>query len=241
MIRALAIIIFLGIVFLVSLPLYLIIPLIAKVDQSRADHISQAFFCKALRLIGVISGMKLDVSGKENIPAGEASLFIGNHQSYYDIIATYPEMVGLTGYIAKKEIDKIPVVNHWMRLGHCVTFDREDPRNAMKMIRTAIDQVKAGYSMFVFPEGTRSKDGKMNEFKEGTFKIATRTDCPIVPVAIRGTADLLEKHIPFVRPAHVSIRFGTPVRASEIPPEFKKSIGEYMKQRITQMLQEDEP
>ena len=240
MFRALIIILYLAAVFVVSLPLYVIIPLIAKFNQSKADHMSQGFFCRALHRIAVISGVKLTVYGKENIPTDEASLFIGNHQSYYDIITTYPEMIGLTGYIAKKEVDRVWLLKYWMRLGHCLTFDRDDPRNAMRMIKTAIEQIKAGYSMFVFPEGTRSKDGIMGEFKEGTFKIATRTNCPIVPVAIRGTADVFEKHVPFVRPAHVTVAFGTPIRASEVPDEYRKHIGEYMKGRISEMLQQEQ-
>lgn len=238
MIRTAAIFLFLVLFFIISLPFYVLIPVISKFDSHRADCMTQGIVCWAMRVILTLSGVDVEVRGRENVPTDEAVMYIGNHQSYYDILSTYPYVAGLTAYIAKEEINKVPLIRYWMRLLHGLTFDRENPRNAMKMILAAIDEVKSGYSIFVFPEGTRSKDGQVGEFKTGSFKIATRTDCPVVPVGISGTPEIFEQHLPAVRSSHVIVRFGKPFRASELDAETKKHIGVYARERVLELLKE---
>ena len=236
MLRTVSIAFFLLIFFIISLPFYAVIPLIAKFDPKRADWMAQNMVCKAFDVIISLSGMRLTVEGKDNVPSSEPVLYIANHRSYFDIVTTYPHVAGLTGYVAKQEIDKVPLLKYWMRLLHGLTFDREDPRSGMNMILTAIDYVKKGYSIFIFPEGTRSKDGKMGEFKGGSFKVATRTGCAIVPVAISGSDDMFERHVPFVRASDVRIRFGTPIRPKELSLEDRKHIARFVQEKIEEML-----
>ena len=236
MIRTIITAVFLVFYFLLSLPLYGLIPLVGRVNAELADRMAQGSVKWALRRILHIAGVRLQIEGREHIPTDEAVLYIGNHQSYFDIVATYPNVVGNVGYVAKQEIDRIALLRYWMPLLHGLTFDREDPRSGMKMIIAAIDNVKAGYSMFIFPEGTRSKDGTLGEFKAGSFKISTRTNCPVIPVAITGTAEIFEKHIPFIRPADVVIRFGKPIRPDELDKEEKKHIARLVQGTIQEML-----
>ena len=239
MIRTLLIFLFLVLFFIISLPFYALIPVIAKFNARRADRMTQSIVCWAMRVILVLAGVDVELRGRENISVDEPVLYIGNHQSYFDILSTYPYVAGLTAYIAKEEINKVPLIRYWMRLLHGLTFDRDNPRNAMKMILAAIDEIKSGYSIFVFPEGTRSKDGQIGEFKAGSFKIATRTNCPIVPVGISGTPEIFEQHIPAVRPSHVIVRFGEAFRASELDDETKKHIGVYARERVLELIGEE--
>ena len=133
------------------------------------------------------SGLKLDVIGEENIPKDQAVLYIGNHRSFYDVIITYSRCPGLTGYVAKKEMLKIPLLSIWMKYLHCHFLDRKDLKQGLKMILSCIDDIKHGISICIFPEGTRSKgetETPLLPFHEGSFKIAQKTGCPIVPMAL---------------------------------------------------------
>ncbi len=238
MIRTMVVALFLLLFFVVSLPLYVIIPFIAKFNQKLADRISQNVVCKALVFISSLSGMKVVTEGMENIPKDEAVLFIGNHRSYFDIVATYPLMINRTGYVAKQELDKIPLLKYWLRLLHGLTFDRHDPRSGLNMIKSAIELIKSGYSVFIFPEGTRIKEEGLGEFRAGSFKVATRTGCAIIPVAILGSDNMFERHVPAIRPSEVRIRFGAPIRPADLSPEEKKHIASYVKGKIETMLKQ---
>ena len=98
------------------------------------------------------AGLKLTVIGKENIPKG-ACLFVGNHQSDFDIPVILANMNNITGAVAKKSMIKIPIMSYWMKQIHCVFMDRENPRQALKDIAEGVEYLKSGYSMLIFPEG----------------------------------------------------------------------------------------
>ena len=104
---------------------------------------------------------------------------------------------------------------------------------------TGIDYVKNGISIWIFPEGTRNKGKGMLDFKEGSMKIAEKTGCPIIPVAFTGTAEIFEKHIPWVKRSHVTVTFGEPIDIKALDKEQKKFLGSYTRQKILDMLPED--
>ena len=112
----------------------------------------------------------------------------------------------------------------------------KDTRQGLQTILTAIEHVKKGISIFVFPEGTRSKDGKMKEFKAGAFKIATKTGCPIIPVAISGTADIFENHLPLIKSRPVVITIGEPIAVNSLEKDEKKHISDYTHKIMEDML-----
>lgn len=210
--------------------------IINRFNPGLRAHSSQAIICFMCRLVCFLSGAKTTITGLENLPKDEPVLYIGNHNSMFDILLTYPLMPTQTGYIAKKEVKKVFGLAQYMLFMNCLFLDRKDPKEGMKMILQAIDYIKSGISLFIFPEGTRSKDGKMNPFKEGSFKIASKTGCKIVPVAMTGTADVFENHLPFLKKSKVTIDFGKPFTISEIPEEFKKFPGQYTQGLIQEML-----
>ena len=162
-------------------------------------------------------------------------LYVGNHRSFFDIVLTYPRVPRPTGYIAKKEIEKVPLLRTWMRNLHCLFLDRNDVKAGLKTILEAIDKMKNGISICIFPEGTRNKVADtFHPFHEGSFKIAQKAGCPIVPITINNSSAILEDHFPKIKKAHVIIEYGKPVYISDLPAEYKKQPGAYMQQIISE-------
>lgn len=228
------------IIFLIlSIPLILVELLIGKKNRHLRDVQSLAVIQCIFRLILWMAGVKVTVKGKENIPADRAVLYVGNHRSYFDILVGYVTVPSLTGFVAKKEMEKIPLLSTWMKLVNCLFLDRVDMKEGLKTILAGIAQVKAGISVWIFPEGTRNENRdplEMLAFKEGSLKIAEKSGCPVVPVAMTGTAEVFEQHFPKIRPSHVTIEFGKPFITKELPPEVKKFPGAYTEEQIKAML-----
>ena len=242
MIRLLVIALFLIVFFIFSIPLYLIEWLIGKVNPHARDISSLRIVQGAFKIILFLSGCKLTVIGEEHVPKDETVLYIGNHRSFFDVVITYARCPGLTGYLAKKEIEKVPFLSTWMRYLYCLFLDRKDIKQGLKTILTAIDHVKQGISIFIFPEGTRSTGADQAEllpFHEGSFKVATKTDCLIVPVAITNTSQILEDHFPFIKSTQVTLEYGKPFRPSELSKEDRKIIGSYTRDIIQKMVQKN--
>lgn len=235
MIRLILLFIFLIIYFLISLPIQLAELIIEKFNMDLRNRSSLAFVNFGLKCICFISGVKLEVNGYDNIPKDKAVLFVGNHTSYYDIIVTYPLMNRPTGYIAKKEIKKIPFLSWWMYFVNCIFLDRDNPRQGLQSVLNAAEMIKNGISIFLFPEGTRSKDCKLGEFKEGGFKIATKSKCPVVPVGIQGTYDILEKHFPFIKSSKVIVNFGEPILTDTMERAETKQLPEIVKEKVKEL------
>ena len=186
------------------------------------------------------AGINLKVIGEENVPKDEAVLYVANHRSMVDIVIGYSRCPGLTGFVAKNSVEKVPALRAWMRRLHCEFLDRDNIKQGMKVILSAIDKVKRGISIFIFPEGTRNRNqddsADILTFKDGSFKIAQKTGCKIVPVAFTGTNTIFEDHAPWVKKGNVIIEYGTPITYAELDPEDQKRIGEYFQNRIQQML-----
>lgn len=236
MIRLIILVIFLIVYFIISLPIQLAELIIEKFNMDIRNKSSLAFVNFGLRCVILISGVKLEVNGYENIPKDRAVLFVGNHNSYYDIIVTYPLMKRPTGYIAKKEIKKIPFLSWWMYFVNCIFLDRDDPRAGLKSVLDAAELIKSGVSIFLFPEGTRSKDGNLQEFKEGGFKIATKPKCPIIPVGITGSANVFERQFPRIKSAKVTVTFGTPIDTATLSRDELKNISTRVRNDIEEII-----
>jgi 1-acyl-sn-glycerol-3-phosphate acyltransferase len=145
------------------------------------------------RFVVGLTKSDVEVRGQENIPQDTAVVLIGNHQSYLDI----PVLMGYVNkpiaFIAKSEILKVPVLSKAMKLMQCTFLVRTDMRQSVKAMAEAVETIKKGYSMVIFPEGTRSKGGPVIDFKAGSFKLAYKSGVPILPVTIDGTFRLFEE------------------------------------------------
>ena len=227
------------IIFLVGgIPLLLIETLIGKFNE-RAMRISSLRIDQFM--FGLIlweAGAKVTVIGRENIPQDQPVLYVSNHRSYFDILLGYTNVVGLCGFIAKQEIDRIPLLNCWMRKLYCLFLDRDNLKAGLDTILKAIDYVKHGVSIFLCPEGTRNQGEEMLPFKEGGMKIAEKTNCPVVPVAFTGTDNIFENHIPWVRASRVTIWFGEPIYTAGMERAEKKHLGAKTQEIIRGMLDE---
>ena len=205
--------------------------------QEEALHAVQQMFRRCLK----VSRVTVTVKGYENIPKDEPVLYVGNHRGFFDCVVGYTSVPGLMGFVAKKELTRYPLLADWMLLVNCLFMDRKDMKQSLKTILEAIAKVKSGVSMWIFPEGTRNRGELLDvlPFKEGSMKIAEKTGCPVVPVAITGTAELLEAHAPWITPGHVTIRFGEPFRIADLPAENRKFSGAYSREKILEMLREE--
>ena len=236
MIRFLFIALFIGGFLIITLPIDLILYFVKKSNKKLHISICRRIIDWAFRVILFLAGADITADGQENIPEG-ACLFVGNHRSYVDILATYINIKGGVGFVSKIEMDRFPLFNLWMRGINCLFLDRNNIREGLKTILKGVEELKEGYSMFIFPEGTRNQEEEMLPFKEGSTKMAEKARVPIVPVAITGTDDIFENnHGPIATPAKIHISFGTPIIISELSREDKKFLGTYTQNIIKEML-----
>ena len=229
---------------ILSIPILLVEWIIGRFSPEKKDISSLRIIQAVFRFILKITGVKITVIGEENVPKDTPVLYIGNHRSYFDILLTYSRCPIRTGYIAKKEMEKIPLLSTWMRYLHCLFLDRKDIKKGLKTILSGIELIKSGISVCIFPEGTRNRnesDLELLEFHEGSFRLATKTDCLIVPIAMNNTVSIFEKQFPKIRKNHVVLEYCKPFRPSELSKENQKHIGEYTRTQILETLKKNEP
>ena len=243
MIRFISVAVFVVLFLILSIPLMIAEWIIGKFNMDVKNRSSLAIVNWAFRWCLRLSGVKITYIGEERVPRDQAVLYIGNHRSYFDILVGYTTVPGLMGFVAKKEMEKIPLLSKWMLNVNCLFLDRNNIKEGLKTILAGIEKVRRGVSVWIFPEGTRNKNEQLSDllpFKEGSLKIAEKSGCPVVPVAIKGTAEVFEKHIPLICPSHVVIEFGEPFIVKELDPENRKFVGAYTREKIAGMLSEME-
>ncbi len=237
MIRFIFAALFLILFLLLSYPLFFVEWIIGKCNKRAKDYSSLRIVQWGFRVILWFSGTKITVIGQENVP-DEASLLVGNHRSFFDILLLYVQCKRLTGFVAKDSMEKIPSLRVWMRYLYCLFLDRKDVKQGMKTILQAIEYVKQGVSICIFPEGTRNtgEELSMLPFKEGSFKIALKTGCPIVPVSINNSAEIFENHLPKLKKTHVVVEYGKPIYPKDLSREEQKVIGATCQKMIEETI-----
>lgn len=169
------------------------------------------------------TGSTVNVYGLENLPKEGAMLFVSNHQSNFDIPLLLSSIPVPKGFIAKKELGNVPFIANWMKEINCLFMDRADMKQSMQIILEGIKLLRNGYSMVIFPEGTRSKGGPVGEFKSGSFKLATKAKVPIVPLTIDGTHKLFESNNNRISSATVNLYIHKPIYTDKLS---KEEVGE---------------
>ncbi len=240
MLRTIITVIFVFLFLIVSLPIMLVEKIIARKDPEKADRSSLKIVQWALKVVSALAGVQLTVLGEEKVPTDKAVLYAGNHQSFFDIVVTYARCPRPTGYISKEGVFKVPVLGTWMRMLHCLSINRSNTRDALKTIQAAISQVKNGISMTIYPEGTRNQEPEKGllPFKEGSFKIAERTGCPIVPMVVIGTEQVFEAHFPWLKKSKVVLEYGDPVNVKELSKDEKRQLGAKLQEKMQGMADE---
>ncbi|QCT74857.1 lysophospholipid acyltransferase family protein [Macrococcoides canis] len=139
------------------------------------------------------AGVTVQVNQQQPLPE-KSVLFVSNHEGNFDIPVLIHAIDKPFGFVSKVEVKKIPFLDRWMTLMNCIYLDRTDRRSSLQMIKDGIASLKAGHSVLIFPEGTRSKGNGIGEFKAGSLKLAKSAQVPIIPVAIKGTSNIMEKY-----------------------------------------------
>lgn len=179
--------------------------------------------------------VKIEAHGAENIPNKNGFMLFPNHQGMYDVLALLDACPKPLSVVAKKEVEKIPLLKQLFKVMRVIFMDREDVRQSMQVIMEVSKQVAQGRNYIIFPEGTRSKNGnKVGEFKGGSFKAATKAKCPIVPVA------LIDSFKPFdtgsTKPIIVQAHFLQPLMYEEYKDMKTNDIAEEVKRRIVEVI-----
>lgn len=240
MIRIILALLFVVLFLIIGIPILGIEFLLGKINKQASDLRQLRMVQCAFKVVLFICGTKLTVIGEENVPKDEAVLYIPNHKSFFDIVITYARCPRLTGYISKNTVKKVPLLNMWMKRLHCLFIDRENIKEGLKTILTGIEKVKSGISICIFPEGTRNRNPEgVLPFKEGSFKIAEKSGCPIIPIAITNSSAIFEDHLPFIKRCHVIVEYGAPIRINELEPEARKKIGAHCQHIIEGMLEKN--
>lgn len=239
MIRSIIWYLFFFITLLISMPWALRVKMLDKKGLTEkkdklVDKVTKIWANSLLKLAGV----KVNVHGLENIPKDKTVLFIGNHQGNFDIPIFISKIPTLKGFISKVEVEKIPGIATWMNHMNCVFMDRSSLRKSSEAIIKGIKILKGGHSLVIFPEGTRSKGDKMGEFKAGSFKLATKSKVPIVPVTISGSYKIMEtnKKTRIIKPSTVDLYIHKPVETSNLSKEEQDELPKKVKEIIAGKL-----
>ena len=243
MIRFICIAVFLILYLILSIPVFLVEWIIGKFNRRAKDISSLRIVQWGFKVILKMTGVTTTVIGEENVPKDTPVLYIGNHRSYFDIVLSYSRCPIRTGYIAKKEMARYPLLSNWMRYLHCLFLDRKDIKQGLKTILTAIEKVKSGISICIFPEGTRNANADELEllpFHEGSFKIASKSGCAIIPMAMNNTAEIFEAHMPKIKSTHVVLEYGKPIYVKDLSREDQKHLGVYTQNVIHEMLEKNQ-
>lgn len=181
--------------------------------------------------------INLKVSGAEKVPQGPC-VFVSNHQSYWDI----PMYVAAIrnkqiGFVAKEELGKIPVFGSWIADIRSVFIKRDDMRASLRAIEEGVELLKEGYSLVIFPEGTRSRSQRMDEFKKGSLRLATKAEVPVVPITINGSYKAYEEK-GYVMPAQVDFHIHDPIETKGMTRKEASDLAEVVEKIVRDKLDE---
>src|SRR5215471_7555191 len=182
------------------------------------------------------AGVRLRVRSRAVLEPGRPYVFMLNHLSLVDVWAVLVAVPVPLRFIAKKQLGAIPLFGWAMRAGRFIFIDRQNPVLARKSIEEAANRVRRGQSVVIFPEGTRSRDGRTGPFKKGGFHLAMSAGVDIVPVAIRGSREVMPRGSARIYPGDVSIEIGEPIPTAGLAPEDREALVDRVRDRIVAML-----
>jgi 1-acyl-sn-glycerol-3-phosphate acyltransferase len=184
------------------------------------------------------AGVKINIYGLDNIEAGQSKIFMANHQSLFDILAVIKILPYNVRFIAKKELFKIPLFGWALSAIGMIKIDRSNRELAIVSMNRALSTIKGGVSVIVFPEGTRSKDGLIHDFKKGGFVIAIKGGIPIVPIAIYGSHAILQKHSLRLKSGTIFITIDRPVKTEDYNYQTRDQLVQNVHRRICDNFKE---
>ncbi|MFP4364816.1 MAG: lysophospholipid acyltransferase family protein [Spirochaetia bacterium] len=184
------------------------------------------------------AGSKIEAVNQENVPKHGKICFVGNHQSYADIPLLLGYSGRLIGFVAKKELAFIPLLNLWMKMIGCVFLDRKSRRSAVEVMNKAVEKVKKEYPMLIFPEGTRSKGRPVGSFRTGSFKLPKRAKASIIPFTIIDSYKVYEEKKKISR-ANIKVIFHEPIPFETYKDWENQELSDKVREIIVSPLPED--
>lgn len=186
-------------------------------------------------------GVDIEIRGGERVAWGEPLIVMANHQSLLDIPVLYASLPEPFGMLAKQELFRLPIFSAAMRGLRCIPIDRDNVRQSLASLRQAARQIHSGNSIVVFPEGTRSADGSLQELKTGPFYLAEMARVPIVPVGIQGTARALPRDTLLLHAARVEVRIGDPILPGQRGPAERERLRSAVRRALEELCRDDPP
>jgi 1-acyl-sn-glycerol-3-phosphate acyltransferase len=184
-----------------------------------------------------LAGVRVRVEGMANIDPEKTYIFAGNHCSQYDIFSFQGYFPHDFRWIAKKELFRIPIFGQAMHRVGYIPIDRSHGRQALKSLDEAAKRIASGSSVLIFPEGTRSADGTLQEFKTGAVLLAIKAGVPIVPLGFSGSYEVLPKGALLPRHGEIVIRIGTPISTAHYKANDKQSLAVELHAAVAQLLE----
>ncbi len=176
------------------------------------------------RSILKISGISVKVKGLEKLDPKQSYLFMSNHQSTFDIMTCLSVIPGTARFLAKQELFRIPVFAQGMRAVGMIPIDRGNSKKARQSLDKAIEEIKKGVSVIIFPEGTRTKDGNIQPFKKGGFVLAIKGGIPIAPMVLTGAMEIMQKKDLRLHKGSIQIEFLEPIPTENYKYEQRQQL-----------------
>jgi 1-acyl-sn-glycerol-3-phosphate acyltransferase len=219
---------------LILLPLLLVYSVLAR----ETDTMYRTAI-RCVRLVVWLAGVRMDIQGLERIPRDRAVVFMPNHQGNADppaLFAVLPPMLAL----AKKELFSIPILGRAMRMRGFIPVDRKNRERAVQAVEEAVVKLKDGYSFIAFPEGTRSRDGRLQPFKKGVFVMAIKAGVPVVPVSVSGSSKIMQKGSPAIRPGRMRITVHDAISTEGLTLDDREKLSREVRAAVLKGLSPDE-
>jgi 1-acyl-sn-glycerol-3-phosphate acyltransferase len=233
MFRATLVYLFVGLYVLLAAPFVMCWTLIAR--NSRLLY-RVARFC--IRTAGWISGVRLKVEGRDRILPGKTYVFLSNHLGNFDGPMLCHVVPRDLKALIKQEMMNIPILSLVLKQVEFVPIDRRNPKKAQEGIDLGAARLKQGKSFFAFPEGTRSRSGKLGEFKKGVFIMAIKAQTPIIPVTILGTDKIQPPGVYKIKPGQIRVFFHDPISTEGMTIEDRNRLVQFTRNAIASRLPE---
>ncbi len=188
------------------------------------------------RLVVWGAGIELRAEGIETIDRGKRYILIANHHSYFDIPCVFAAIPQPIRFMAKKSLFSIPIFGWAIGRAGFIPIDRKNRRTAVKSFDLAVERIRKGNTIVIFPEEGRSREIAMRPFQRGAFLLAIRSELPILPLAIDGTYDVFRVGAKQITPGVVTIRVGTPIETAGVSVRAKDSLSEQSRMQIEELL-----
>lgn len=214
-----------------------LIVLLFTFSTDRAIDTAVGLFSNSLFFI---SGVKLKSKGGENLSRTPGKIYVSNHESHYDPPALAMACPHTLYFIAKKELKYVPFIGWYIWLTGMIFIDRKNKSKAQQSIQEAADKVKNGKNVISFAEGTRTKTGELMPFRRGAFKMAKLNDLEIVPIALKGSREVLASGSLFIRPGTIHVNIGKVISPAEYADLTVEQLAQYTRDRVKALREEIE-